>query len=45
MDSRVAIQSWADNAIDCAVFRVVITALGNSYPKNRAKQPQLHRNA
>ncbi|WP_299325760.1 hypothetical protein [uncultured Helicobacter sp.] len=38
-----AIQSWVSNAIDCAVFGAVITDLGNSYPKNRAKQPQPHR--
>lgn len=38
-----AIQSWVSNAVDYTIFRAVITDLGNSYPKNRVKQPQPHR--
>ncbi|MDL0079227.1 MULTISPECIES: hypothetical protein [Helicobacter] len=41
----VGIQLWVSNAVDCAIFGAVITALGNSYPKNSAKQPQPHRNS
>ena len=37
------IQSWVSNAVDYTIFMAVITNLGNSYPKNRVKQPQPHR--
>ncbi|WP_156919475.1 hypothetical protein [Helicobacter canis] len=40
-----AIQLWVSNAVDYTIFRAVITDLGNSYPKNRVKQPQPHRNS